>query len=162
MDLPARKPIKQIEAGHYIEGLDFSRDGKRLYIMNGERQSYSVVDTSNHQVVRTIKLQDEPHDALVTPDGRFLYITLPHKNAVAVHSLPDYKEVAFVKQGLRPDLISFTPDGALAYISNRDSKEVWVMDARKHVNLRKIRTGNGAHGVVVVPAPAPKPIAHRQ
>src|SRR3989338_7956529 len=27
VDLAARKPIKQIEAGHYIEGLDFSRDG---------------------------------------------------------------------------------------------------------------------------------------
>jgi len=65
------------------------------------------------------------------------------------------------RQGLRPDLISFTPDGALAYISNRDSKEVWVMDARKHVNLGKIKTGNGAHGVAVVPSPAPKPIARR-
>ena len=97
----------------------------------------------------------------MTPDGRFLYINLPHKNAVAVHSLPAHQEVAFVKQGSRPDLIAFTPDGALAYVTNRDSKEVYVMDARRHVKLRKIRVGNGAHGVVVVPASGPKPIARR-
>jgi len=125
--------------------------------MNGERHSYSVVDAHTHQTVRTVKLRDEPHDVAVTPDGRFLYITMPHINAVAVHAVADQKEVAFVKQGSRPDLIAFTPDGALAYVTNRDSREVFVMDALRHANLRRIRVGNGPHGVLAVPAPPPAP-----
>ena len=44
-------------------------------------------------------------------------------------ALPEQKRVARVKQGVRPDLIAFTPDGALAYVTNRDSREVFVMDA---------------------------------
>ena len=72
---------------------------------------------------------------------------------MAVFSLPEQRRVALVKQGIRPDLIAFTPDGALAYVTNRDSREVFVMDARTHRNLRRIRVGRGPHGVLVVPPP---------
>ena len=48
-------------------------------------------------------------------------------------------------------LIAFTPDGKLAYITNRDSKEVFVMDAIQHKNLKVIKVGNGPHGVLVIP-----------
>ena len=113
-----------------------------------------MVDLDTLEIIRTIKLSGEPHDALITPDGKFLYVTLPHVNRVSVFSLPSQKRVARVRQGVRPDLIAFTPDGALAYVTNRDSKEVFVMDARRHRNIKKIRVGNGAHGVLVVP-PAP-------
>ena len=73
---------------------------------------------------------------------------------MSVFSLPSQKRVARVRQGIRPDLIAFTPDGALAYVTNRDSKEVFVIDAKRHRNIKKIRVGSGPHGVLVVP-PAP-------
>ena len=83
--------------------------------------------------------------------GKFLYITLPHINTVQIFSTKNHKLIASVKQGIRPDLIAFTPDGKLAYITNRDSKEVFVMDAIQHKNLKVIKVGNGPHGVLVIP-----------
>ena len=72
-------------------------------------------------------------------------------NIVEIFSTKNFSLVASVKQGIRPDLIAFTPDGKLAYITNRDSREVYVMDAIQHKKLKKIKVGNGPHGVLVIP-----------
>ncbi|MED5580316.1 MAG: cytochrome D1 domain-containing protein [Nitrospinota bacterium] len=151
VDLQTYTIIKQIESGYYTEGIDVTQDGKSLYIANGERNSFSIVDTTLNTITKTVPLKDEPHDLLLTPNNKYLYITLPHLNTVEVFSTKNLNLVASEKQGIRPDLIAFTPDGELAYITNRDSREVFVMDAIKHKNFKRIKVGNGPHGVLVVP-----------
>ena len=43
--------IKQIESGHYTEGIDITKDGRKLYISNGERNSFSIVETKSNIIL---------------------------------------------------------------------------------------------------------------
>ena len=123
--------------------------------MNGERNSYSVVDLDTLDIIRTVKLSGEPHDALITPDGKFLYVTPPaQKPRVGLlASLAKARRQREAGHTARPHRLHAR---RRARLRDEPRFERSVRDGREITPQHQGQSAweTGAHGVLVVP-PAP-------
>lgn len=101
-----------------------SRDEKTLYVVNGNSDSVSVIDTSAEKVVRTISLSRpgdkykgaNPNSAALSPDEKTLYVTLGFENAVAVVNLASGHVLGRIPTGWYPTSVSVGQDGTRLYV----------------------------------------------
>lgn len=88
-------PVKFIHVGHHPTEMIFNSSQTRLYVVNSDGDSVSVIDTSTDRVVETISVRLEekalpggsPEGLALSADGETLYVANAHSNAVAVVSL---------------------------------------------------------------------------
>src|SRR5262249_58813341 len=84
-----------IAVGAQPNRMTLSRDQRTLYVVNGNDDTISVIDTTSQTVVQTISLSrpgdqykgSNPNSAALSPDERTLYVTLGFENAIAVVNL---------------------------------------------------------------------------
>jgi YVTN family beta-propeller protein len=113
-----------IPVGGQPNRMSLSRDGGTLYVVNGNTNSISVVDTASNAVTRTISLSrpgdrlagSNPNAAALSPDERTLYVTLGTENAVAVVSLRAGRVVGRIPTGWYPTSLSVSADGRRLYV----------------------------------------------
>ena len=114
-----------IPVGDQPNRLVLSRDQNELYVVNGNSDSISVVDTARQRVVRTLRLS-RPGDrykglnadsAAISPDGNTLYVTLGTENSVAVVSLLTGEVEGRIPTGWYPTSVSVSANGSTLYVS---------------------------------------------
>jgi YVTN family beta-propeller protein len=73
---------------------------------------------------------------------RFIYMSAKDKGTVEVFSIDTRQVVSSIPVGIEPSDMDFSPDGSLLYVSNRQSKDIAVVDvvARKKVNTIAVPT----------------------
>src|SRR5215472_5576068 len=87
--------LTSILVGDQPNRMALTNDQKTLYVVNGNEDSVSVIDTSSQQVIRTLSLSrpgdkykgSNPNSAALSQDESTLYVTLGFENAVAVVDL---------------------------------------------------------------------------
>jgi YVTN family beta-propeller protein len=88
-------PVKFIHVGRHPTEMVFNGAQTRLYVVNSDGDSVSVIDTARDDVVETISVRLEekalpggsPEGLALSADGRTLYVANAHSNAVAVVAL---------------------------------------------------------------------------
>ncbi|MBB5331705.1 alkaline phosphatase family protein [Tunturiibacter gelidoferens] len=114
-----------IAVGAQPNRLLLSRDQSRLYVVNGNNDSISEIDTSSQRVERTLKLS-RPGDrykglnansAAISPDGNTLYVTLGTENSVAVVNLRTGELEGRIPTGWYPTSVSVSTNGSTIYVS---------------------------------------------
>src|SRR5215471_15544253 len=109
-----------------------TKDQKTLYVVNGNEDSVSVIDTSSEEVVRTLSLSrpgdkykgSNPNSAVLSQDESTLYVTLGFENAVAVIDLDDGYVRGRIPTGWYPTSVSVGKAGlARLYVSNFKSND---------------------------------------
>jgi YVTN family beta-propeller protein len=88
-------PVKFIHVGRHPTEMIFNAARTRLYVVDSDGDSVSVIDTNDDAVVETISVRLEenalpggsPEDLALSADGRTLYVANAHSNAVAVVAL---------------------------------------------------------------------------
>src|ERR1700692_2179400 len=65
--------IKGIEVPH---GVNFSRDGKNVFISNESESVLDVVDQKSGDIVNRVPLSGHPNNIAVTKDGRLVVICI--------------------------------------------------------------------------------------
>jgi YVTN family beta-propeller protein len=101
-----------------------TRDQKQLYVVNGNTDSISVIDTESQKVTKTISLSrpgdrlkgSNPNSATLGPDERTLYVTLGTENAVAVVDLAHGRMLGRIPTGWYPTSVSVSTDGKRLYV----------------------------------------------
>ncbi|MCU1257303.1 MAG: beta-propeller repeat protein, partial [Bryobacterales bacterium] len=113
-----------IAVGGQPNRLVLSRDGATLYVVNGNSDSISVIDTATQTVLHTISLS-RPFDkykganansVALSPDGSMLYATLGYENAVAVVDLNTGHLTGRIPTGWYPTSVSVSKDGARLWV----------------------------------------------
>ncbi|MFF5504590.1 YncE family protein [Streptomyces roseolus] len=93
--------------------------GKRLYVSHS-KGGLSVINTTNNQVITTIRLNEPANGMAITPNGKRLYIT-GNSGAVSVVNIAKRKVVRTI-----PDVgtggLAISPDGNRAYVVGVDNK----------------------------------------
>jgi YVTN family beta-propeller protein len=92
---PEDAPVKFVHVGHHPTEMIFNSARTRLYVVNSDGDSVSVIDTADERVVETISVRLEekalpggsPEGLALSADGKTLYVANAHSNAVAVVSL---------------------------------------------------------------------------
>src|SRR5215472_6432671 len=119
----ASASFSSISVGDQPNRLALSKDQKTLYVVNGNSDTISVIDTTTNTVVKTISLSRpgdkykgaDPNSAALSPDEKTLYVTLGYENAVAVVDLASGKVRGRIPTGWYPPSVSVSRDGARLY-----------------------------------------------
>lgn len=121
--------IHEIPVGSQPNNILLSKDGRTLFVANGNDDSVSVINTSTDSVVGKISLAQagggykgaNPNGLALDPSGGTLYVTLGGENAVAVVALGSGRVAGLIPTGWYPNSVSVSHDGRTLYVVNGKS-----------------------------------------
>ena len=154
VDLTTRRVVKEIELGREPEAMALSRDGSRLFVLNANDDTISVVDTASDDVLRTVDLPLQagfgasPSAIAVSPaDGR-IYVAEGGDDRVLLLDGDSYAAMGQFATGWYPDGIAFGTNGHI-YVT---SLKGWGSRGREFGFSRKeLTTRLGVFEVPTVP-----------
>ena len=129
LGVAANGRITDIPVGDGPNNVALAPDGAMLYVVNGNADTVSVVDTARDAVTATIPLA-RPGDRYagananglaLSPDGTRLYVTLGAENAVAVIDLARRRVLGRIPTGWYPTGVAVSRDGRALYVVNEKS-----------------------------------------
>jgi len=144
VDLKQGKVVQEITGGPETEGIEFSKDGKKLVITNEADNTITVHDIQSGKLLKTIptsKYGDRPRGIKVSPDGTFYVSTLEYGNKFLVLD-KNFNPVRTVDTGKTPYGISFDPEGKHIYVAASKEKTLEVFDAKSFKKVKSVATGD--------------------
>jgi len=120
-----------IPVGDQPNRMALTGDQKTLYVVNGNSDTISVIDTPTEQVVKTIPLSRpgdpykgaDSNSVTLSPDEKTLYVTLGFENSVAVVDLNRGNVRGRIPTGWYPTSTSIGPDGSRLYVCTFKSND---------------------------------------
>ncbi|HSH73683.1 MAG TPA: beta-propeller fold lactonase family protein [Methylophilaceae bacterium] len=144
VDLKKGKKIREIVGGPETEGIEFSKDGKKLIITNEADNTITVHNLKTGKLLKTIPTKEygnRPRGIKVSPDGSIYVATLELANKFLVLD-KNFKVLRTVDTGNSPYGISFDRDGKRIYVASSKEKALQVYDAKTYEKIKDIPTGN--------------------
>ena len=144
VDLKKGKKIREIVGGPETEGIEFSKDGKKLIITNEADNTITVHNLATGKLIKSISTKaygDRPRGIKVSPDGSYYVSTLEYGNKFIVLD-KNFKVTRTVETGQSPYGISFDRSGDRIYVASSKEKAMQVYDAKTFEKIKDISTGN--------------------
>jgi YVTN family beta-propeller protein len=144
VDLKKGKVISEIIGKPETEGIEFSKDGKKMIVTNESDNSVTVHDMKSGKLLKSVevtKYGERPRGIKVSPDGRTYVTTLEYADKFLVmnNKMEVKKEVS---TGKTPYGISFDREGKHIYIAANKEKALQVFDAKTFEKIKDIPTGD--------------------
>jgi DNA-binding beta-propeller fold protein YncE len=161
VDLKEMKLLKDIPAPTGTDGIIATPDGKYVFVGNFKGTQLLVVDPRKDEVVERIPFDLPPSTFALSPDGSKLYITfhdLGTRDGKQVLDQPGFVQeldVATLKLGAKIEVGHFplnmtvTPDGKTGVVDTTADGALAVIDLAQMRVIRRIKTDEWPHGVVV-------------
>jgi YVTN family beta-propeller protein len=144
VDLKKGKKVREIVGGPETEGVEFSKDGKKLIITNEADNTITVHHFATGKLLKTISTKeygDRPRGIKVSPDGNYYIATLESGNKFMVMD-KKFNVTRTVETGQSPYGISFDRKGERIFIASSKEKALQVFDAKTFEKIKDISTGN--------------------
>jgi YVTN family beta-propeller protein len=101
--------VSYVPVGRHPTAMTLNADASRLYVVNSNADSVSVIDTATDREVERIDVRlaegarvgSSPEGLALSDDGRTLYVANAHSNSVAVVALSDASRGAATRQTRR-------------------------------------------------------------
>ena len=151
-------------------GCSKPQGGYRIYVSNESSGDMTIIDSSNMEVVETVKLGQRPRGIHASPDKSTIYVALsgtppappgvdestlppPEKSAdgIGVFDVAQNKLVGIIQGGSDPENFDISADGKILYVSNEDASGVSFIDLASGKLTRSIRVGDEPEGVKLSP-----------
>jgi YVTN family beta-propeller protein len=143
LDLKKGKKIGDIVGGPETEGIEFSKDGKKLVVTNEADNTVTVHDIATRKLIKTIKTADygnRPRGIKVSPDGKTYIATLEVGNKFMVMD-SKFNVVKSVDTGKSPYGVAFDRKGERLYVAASQDKKLEVFDAKTFDKVGEVVTG---------------------
>jgi YVTN family beta-propeller protein len=106
-----------------------SKDGKRLFVANANRNTVSVLDTADGHWIETLLAEltpsappgNTPNSLALSPDGERLFVANANINTVSVFDVSTAgksRSLGFIPVGWYPTTVRVTPDGRRLLVAN--------------------------------------------
>ncbi len=144
VDLKKGKKVREIVGGPETEGIEFSKDGKKIIITNEADNTITVHNFSTGKLLKTISTKeygDRPRGIKVSPDGNRYLATLEYGNKFLVLD-KKLDVIRTVETGQSPYGISFDRKGERVFVASSKDKVLQVYDAKTFEKIKDISTGN--------------------
>lgn len=119
IDLHSRKVVQTIQSGRETEGIEFSRDGKRLITTNEGDETISVYELPSGRHLRTLDTRSygtRPRGLKRTPSGDGYAVTFEGSSDLVLFD-DDFSVVKRAKTGNGPNGVSFGPSGKVPLVA---------------------------------------------
>jgi YVTN family beta-propeller protein len=142
-----------------LVGVIASLDGKRIYAINEMGASVTVLNASDHSVLKIIKAGMFPQDAVISLDGSRLYVSSAqayYGNMITVIDTSTDEVIATIKANISPGKMAITPDGSRIFVAqpfydSEASNDVGIVDTKNYTMAGKLDAGPHPVSVVVSP-----------
>jgi YVTN family beta-propeller protein len=144
VDLKKGKKVREIVGGPETEGVEFSKDGKKIIITNEADNTITIHNFVTGKLLKTISTKeygDRPRGIKVSPDGNYYVATLEYGNKFMVLD-KKFNVTRTVETGQAPYGISFDRKGERIFIATSKEKALQVFDAKSFEKIKDISTGN--------------------
>lgn len=149
-----------IAVGNVPARLAFTPDGSRVYVLNINAMSVSVIDTATNMVIATILGFTNPSGIAITPDGLEAYVSNRNINTVSIidtdPSSGTYNTIINTVSDISfnaPVGIGMTPDGTKVFVPNQSGNSVSVITTATNMVTTVLDMGTFMNPSNVVVAP---------
>ena len=143
VDIKQAKVLQEIIGKPEAEGLEFSSDGKELFITNESDNSITVHDIKSGKLLKSIpvgKYGNRPRGIKMSPDGKMIVITLEYADKMLVLN-DKFEVIKEVATGKVPVGVSFDRKGERIFVAANKEKALQVFDAKTFKKIKDIPTG---------------------
>ena len=142
-------------------------DGKKIYTTNVSSGTVSILVDTLIQPGKMAPPGARPHEDWiqtvvptargsegfdVSPDGNELWTASSEVGTISIVGLSAKKLAAKIDaKVLGANRLKFTPDGRLVFISSLQSGDLTIYDARSHTEIKRLKIGHGAAGILMDP-----------
>ncbi|MFM9913767.1 MAG: hypothetical protein ACKVN9_09565 [Methylophilaceae bacterium] len=143
VDLKKGKVIKEIIGKPETEGLEFTKDGKKLVVTNESDNSITVHDLKTGKLLKSISVGqygERPRGIKVSPDGKTYVATLEYADKMIVLN-SKFEVIKEVPTGKVPYGVSFDSKGERIFVAANKEKALQVFDAKTFEKIKDIPTG---------------------
>jgi DNA-binding beta-propeller fold protein YncE len=144
VDLKNGKVISEIIGKPETEGVEFSKDGKQMYVTNESDNSITVHDMHSGKLLKSIavgKYGERPRGIKTSPDGKTIVTTLEYADKMLVLN-DKFEVIKEVPTGKTPYGISFDRAGNRIFVAANKEKALQVFDAKTFEKIKDIPTGD--------------------
>ena len=150
-----------LRRGAMPQDVKLSPDGRVFYVADMMSNGVWKVDGSRLRVIGFLATGRGAHGLYPSRDARNLYVSNRSAGTVSVVSFATRKVVATWRvPGGSPDMGGVSADGNVLWLSGRYDGEVYAIDTRTGRLIRRIKVGNGPHGLAVWPQPGRYSLGH--
>ena len=138
IDVATRQVLATIPIGKGHHELQFSDDGRVLFLTNRESGTMSVIDVAERTLLREVPTGPVPIALTLSPLSKSLYVADGQTGEVTVHdpAAGTRLRTIVLKPGLGP--LRFSPDGRWGIAVNPVANEVFVIDAATNAVAHRI------------------------
>ncbi|MGH9469486.1 MAG: bifunctional YncE family protein/alkaline phosphatase family protein, partial [Terriglobia bacterium] len=176
VDLATMKVTNAIETGLHPTALYWDEPRSRLYVVNSNSDSVSVINTEDNLVAQTIALHPfrgkapgvAPNALAVSPDGETLYVACGGINAVAVIRAVTGRVEGLIPTAWYPNDLRLSGDGKYLAVANlmgvgpggapRDVESLARIEGLQNImpgpSRRYVHSDRSSVEVIPVPGPA--------
>jgi YVTN family beta-propeller protein len=143
VDLKKGKVVKEIIGKPETEGVEFSKDGKKMVVTNESDNSITVHDMKSGKLLKSIAVGsygERPRGIKVSPDGKTYVTTLEYADKLLVLN-EKFEVIKEVPTGKTPYGVSFDREGKRLYVAANKEKALQVFDAVTYEKIKDIPTG---------------------
>jgi len=130
--------------------MEFSRDGKTLYVCCGNSNELGVVDLRTRKMVGRMGLGDSPEIFGFSSDQGVIYVSIEEENVMAAYDMRSGKRLFSVPTAGEPEGVYVTPDNKLAYVTSEVGSLVHVVDLTARKVVKDIKVGKRPRRFVAV------------
>ena len=124
-------------------------DGARVWVVNRDSNSVSVLDTLTLSVLRETPVGREPRSLAITPDGSKVYVACLRDNRVDVLDGSTFSLLRSIAVGREPFGVVVAPNGAKVYVTSTASGTLSVIDPATDAVTTTIAAGGRPRGLAV-------------
>jgi YVTN family beta-propeller protein len=144
VDLKSGTVISEVIGKPETEGIEFSMDGKQIYVTNESDNSITVHDINSGKLLKNIalgKYGERPRGIKTSPDGKMIVTTLEYADKMLVLN-DKFEVIKEVATGKAPYGISFDRSGSRIFVAANKEKTLQVFDAKTFEKIKDIPTGD--------------------
>ncbi|HEY0269094.1 MAG TPA: DUF4221 family protein [Methyloradius sp.] len=144
VDLKKGKVVMDIVGKPETEGLEFTKDGKRLVVANESDNSLTVHDLKTGKLLKNIPVGsygNRPRGIKTSPDGKIYAATLELSNKLLILN-NKFEVIKEIPTGMFPYGLSFDRTGNRIFVAANKAKLLQVFDAKTFEKIKDIPTGD--------------------
>lgn len=150
-DLLKKQIISQIPCGNLPHSICINREKKLLLISNVEDDSISLIDCTNNENIKNIRVGAYPTKALFTVDGRYILVCesnigSDYKGSIAIISLKNYRLITKITAGSSP--IDMWCNENSCFVSNFGDGSISLIDINCYREDENIIVGGMPRAII--------------
>ncbi|WP_051466854.1 YncE family protein [Actinomadura oligospora] len=154
--------VVKLADGAMPQDVKISPDGRTFYIADMASNGVWKINAATFRTTGFVPTGRGAHGLYVSRDSRTLYVTNRGEGTISLISFKTERVTHRwrLPGGGSPDMGGISADGKVLWLSGRYNSEVYAISTSTGRLIRRIRVGDGPHGLSVFPQPGRYSLGH--